>query len=122
MGAAAAIATLNETNRIKPWENAALRGDELITGLRSLAQTYDLIGDVRGEGLMCAIELVADRSCKTPAAAKTMDAFQRAAYKAGAMIRVSGPNAIFSPPLVITASEVSQILEATEAGLRAATH
>lgn len=122
VGAAAAIATLNETNRIKPWENAALRGDELITGLRSLAQTYDLIGDVRGEGLMCAIELVSSRSCKTPAAAKTMDAFQRAAYEAGAMIRVSGPNAIFSPPLVITASEVSQILEATEAGLRAATH
>jgi len=119
VGAAAAIATMRETMALKPWDNAALRGVELKQGLEELANQYEVIGDVRGEGLMCAIELVADRKTKQPLAPDLTSAFQQAAYLAGCMIRVSGPNAIFSPPLVVTAEEVRTILTATEAGLDA---
>ena len=119
VGAAAAIVTLDETDRIKPWENSALRGLELKAGLKALAERYDVIGDVRGEGLMCALEFVSSRAEKTPVSGAVAAAFQNAAYEAGTMIRVSGNNAIYSPPLVITAEDVRNILAATEAGLKA---
>ncbi len=43
----------------------------------------------------------------------------KAAYEAGAMIRVSGPNIILSPPLILTAEDVRTILEALRVGLSA---
>ena len=119
VGAAAALACMAETQRIKPWENAAARGPELLSGLQALAEKYEVVGDVRGEGLMCAMEFVADRTAKTPAPAAVSGAFQKAAYEAGTMIRVSGPNAVFSPPLVISAEDVGTILQSAEEGLKA---
>lgn len=119
VGAAAAIATMEETMRIKPWQNAGPRGAELKAGLEKLANTYDVIGDVRGEGLMVAMEFVSDRATKAPAGGDVSARFQKAAYAAGTMIRVSGANAIFSPPLTITAEHVKTILASTEAGLKA---
>ncbi|MEO0402195.1 MAG: aminotransferase class III-fold pyridoxal phosphate-dependent enzyme [Pseudomonadota bacterium] len=119
VGAAAAVAAVEETMRIKPWENAGPRGAELKAGLAALAERYDHIGDVRGEGLMCAIELVSDRATKTPAGKSLPLVFQSAAYEDGVMIRVSGNNAIFSPPLIVDAAHVQKILSATETGLKA---
>ena len=119
VGAAAALACLDETKRIKPWDNAAARGPELKAGLLALAEKYDVVGDVRGEGLMCALELVSDRDAKTPVSKDVPLKFQKAAYEAGAMIRVSGNNVIFSPPLVVTSEDVSAMLSAAEAGLAA---
>ncbi|UOA25887.1 aminotransferase class III-fold pyridoxal phosphate-dependent enzyme [Pseudosulfitobacter sp. DSM 107133] len=118
-GAAAAVAAVEEIIRIKPWENAAAMGAKLKAGLHALADHHEIIGDVRGEGLMCAIEFVTDRKTKAPAASAAGLAFQKAAYDDGVMIRVSGNNAIFSPPLVIDASHVEKILLATETGLKA---
>ncbi|MFN3145401.1 MAG: aspartate aminotransferase family protein [Paracoccaceae bacterium] len=121
VGAAAAIACLGETVRLKVHENAAARGAELFAGLQELATRHDLIGDVRGgHGLMCAAELVSDRAAKTPAGKDTVKAVQDAAYEAGAMIRISGNNVIMSPPLVLTAEDVRTILAALDAGLSAA--
>ena len=37
-------------------ENAAARGDELLTGAKRLMDKHDLVGDVRGKGLMVALE------------------------------------------------------------------
>ena len=119
VGAAAAVAAVEETIRIRPWENASARGAELKAGLDALADRFDHIGDVRGEGLMCAIELVSDRGKKTPVGKALPLVFQKAAYEDGVMIRVSGNNAIFSPPLVIDAGHVQKILSATETGLKA---
>ncbi|MEO1779795.1 MAG: aminotransferase class III-fold pyridoxal phosphate-dependent enzyme [Pseudomonadota bacterium] len=119
VGAAAAVAALEETMRIRPWENARARGPELKAGLEALAGRFDMIGDVRGEGLMCAIELVSDRATKTPVGKALPLVFQKAAYEDGVMIRVSGNNAIFSPPLVVDAEHVAKILSATETGFKA---
>jgi adenosylmethionine-8-amino-7-oxononanoate aminotransferase len=67
VGAAAAIACLNETLRLKVNDNAAARGTQLFRGLEALKQKHEVIGDVRGgHGLMCALELVSDRKSKTP--------------------------------------------------------
>jgi adenosylmethionine-8-amino-7-oxononanoate aminotransferase len=120
VGAAAAIACLAETRRLKVNDNAAARGADLHAGLLALQSRHEAIGDVRGgHGLMCALELVADRASKKPADKATPARVQEAAYKAGAMVRVSGPNIILSPPLVLTAADVTTILTALEAGFAA---
>jgi adenosylmethionine-8-amino-7-oxononanoate aminotransferase len=119
VGAAAALATLKETKRLNVAANARARGDELLTGLQLLKTKHELIGDVRGKGLMCALELVTDREKKTGAAKDTVQRLQDVVYEAGVMVRTSGSNVILSPPLVITTTDVNRILAALDEGLTA---
>ena len=69
---------------------------------------------------MAAIELVSDQKAKTPAAKEVCAKVQTVAFDNGAMIRVSGPNIILSPPLILTSDDVTTILSALDAGLAAA--
>jgi len=121
VGAAAALACLEETLRLDVPTNAAARGQELHQGLLALQEKHTLIGDVRGgHGLMCAMELVADRNSKAAADKKTTAVLQEVTYQNGAMVRVSGPNIILSPPLVLSSQDVQGILSALDAGFAAA--
>jgi len=120
VGAAAALACLSETLRLNVPENAAARGAQLHQGLLALQEKHHVIGDVRGgHGLMCAMELVADRATKAPIDKKSINTVQEVAYQSGAMVRVSGPNIILSPPLVLTSGDVDTILTALDAGFSA---
>ena len=117
VGAAAALACLAETKRLNVPENAAARGAELFAGLQEIGEKCMVCGDVRGgQGLMCALELVADPKAKTPIDKATIGKVQEVAYQSGAMVRVSGPNIILSPPLVLTSDDVQVILSALRAG------
>jgi len=120
VGAAAALACLKETQRLNVPENAAARGAEMHAGLLALKEKHSCIGDVRGgHGLMHAVELVSERATKAAPDKATPGRVQKAAYEAGAMIRVSGPNIILSPPLILTSADVQIILAAVDAGLAA---
>lgn len=120
VGAAAALACLSETKRLNVPANAAARGTQLHLGLLELQARHEVIGDVRGgHGLMCALELVADRATKKPADKSVPARVQEIAYRSGAMVRVSGPNIILSPPLIVTEADILSILTALEAGFRA---
>lgn len=120
VGAAAALACLAETQRLNVIDNAARRGRQLHEGCLALQEKYDSIGDVRGgHGLMCAIEMVSDRSTKSPIGADMAQIVQEKAYENGAMIRISGPNIILSPPLVLTEADAAGILAALDAGFAA---
>jgi len=121
VGAAAALACLAETQRLNVTDNAAARGTQLYEGCLALAGRYEIIGDVRGgRGLMTAIEMVSDRATKAPVDAATATLVQETAYQSGAMVRVSGPNLILSPPLVLTEADAAAILSALDAGFAAA--
>jgi adenosylmethionine-8-amino-7-oxononanoate aminotransferase len=121
VGAAAAIACLKETQRLRVNENAAARGAQMMAGLQKLAEKHEIIGDVRGgEGLMNAIELVSDRATKKPLEPARIKAVFNGTHAAGVMVRVSGPNLILSPPLVVTIQDVADIHSALDAGLSAA--
>ena len=121
VGAAAAIACLKEIERLQVKDNAAARGAQLHKGLHGLMQKHAIIGDVRGgHGLMCAIELVADRATKQPIDKSTIGKVHRVTYESGTMVRVSGNNIILSPPLVLTADHVDTIINSLDAGLSAA--
>lgn len=120
VGAAAALACLAETQRLNVKDNAAARGAELFAGLQALQAKHEAIGDVRGGyGLMLALEMVADRATKKPADKAAPATVQSVAYKAGTMVRVSGPNIILSPPLVLTSADVQVILSSLDEGFSA---
>ncbi|WP_343079872.1 aminotransferase class III-fold pyridoxal phosphate-dependent enzyme [Ostreiculturibacter nitratireducens] len=119
--AAAAIANVEELQRLKLNENAAPRGRELHEGVLKLQEKYDIIGDVRGgHGLMTGIEIVSDRAAKTPMDAATMKRIHKAAYEAGAMVRLGAHNILMSPPLTISAEDIGVILSALDKGFAAA--
>ena len=120
VGAAAALACLAETKRLNVIDNAAARGTQLYEGAKALMEKYEVVGDVRGgHGLMTGIELVSDRNTKKPIDAARASKIQEVAYQSGAMVRVSGPNILLSPPLVLTEQDAQTILSALDAGLAA---
>jgi len=119
VGCAAALATLAEIKKQDLASKAKARGDELIVGLKALQEKHAVIGDVRGIGLMCALELVADRDTKEPAPKEMVATVFEKAYQNGVMVRTSGNNIILSPPLIITSEHVQKILSALDAGFSA---
>ena len=64
---AASLSVLNIIKEENLMENAQSVGNYAIKGLRDLSKVYEIIGDVRGEGLFFGVELVLDRKLKTPA-------------------------------------------------------
>lgn len=121
VGAAAAIACMAETERLQVHKNAGLRGAELWAGVQKLHEKHEIVGDVRGgHGLMTALELVSDRKTKSPIDKATAGKVQDLAYRAGVMVRVSGPNIILSPPLVLSADEAAKIISTLDEALAGA--
>ncbi|MBK7059738.1 MAG: aminotransferase class III-fold pyridoxal phosphate-dependent enzyme [Rubrivivax sp.] len=73
------------------------------------------------QGLMSGIEMVSDKAARTPMA-RSSDIPQRVArqaYQRGAMVRISGPNMILSPPLIITREEIDHLVDILEASFAA---
>ena len=90
---------------------AAELGDHLLDGLRELQRKHAVIGDVRGKGLMLAIELVKDRQTKEPAI-EERDRFELECYRRGLLVIACGVSTIrLSPPLVINEAQCDFALE-----------
>ena len=116
VGCAAALAALDETRRLDLAPRAARTGAVLKDALVALAGRCPEIGEVRGIGLMLALECVSDRATKAPADAGFMGRLLDGAWEAGALIRTSGNVAILSPPLVLEEADALRVVEALEAG------
>lgn len=89
-------------------ERAKQRGERLLAGLQSLKE-FSVVGDVRGLGLICAIELVADKESKTADVALA-GKIMRLCMERGLRTRSLGSTLAFSPPLTITEDEVDEIV------------
>lgn len=116
--ALANIAVLEEEGLI---DNAARRGEEMLTTLRMLQERCPHVGDVRGRGLMIGLELVKDRKTKEPDAA-TAKAVRAVLRERGILVGVGG---VFSnvvriqPPLSITSDECDRaVTQLTEVLMR----
>ena len=114
VGCAAALACLAETERLRVWETAGRLGPRLMAGLERLRR-HDAVGDVRGIGLMAAVEVVSDRAARTPDPAHAGRVFD-ATHRAGVTVRWSGANLVCSPPLIVTADEVDAIVDTLDRG------
>ena len=113
--AAKAVLELIEEENLRA--NAADTGAYLRAGLEAMREKYPLIGDVRGMGLMQALELVTDRQAKTPAVAETLAMMeackdQRLLIGRGGMY---GNVLRVTPPLNISRADVDQFLERLDA-------
>lgn len=120
---AAALATLDVIEDEGLIENAAARGAELLAGLRDATAGRPSVGDVRGLGLMAAIEFVRpgedDGRIPNPDAAK---AFLGAALERHLIVLSAGSwgqVVRFVPPLVTTAAEVDVAVRITGEALDA---
>lgn len=95
--------------------NGAKAGARLMAGLRSL-KDHPLVGDVRGRGMLAAIELVTDKERKTPLPATAEPAkriFERA-WKYGLVIRAFPTGVLgYAPPLCCSESDIEAIIERT---------
>ena len=96
-------------------ENGRKAGVRLMAGLETL-RDHPLVGDVRGRGMLAAVELVTDKEKKTPLPASVQPAtrlFDRA-WEQGLIVR-SFPLGIFgyAPPLCCTEAEIDAIVERT---------
>jgi 4-aminobutyrate aminotransferase len=110
---AAAIANIGVMRDEKLPENAAARGEQIMSRLGKFQQKCRSIGDVRGKGLMIGIELVKDQKTKEPAAdqAKKVRALCR---ENGVLVGLGGTlaNVIrLQPPLVMTAEQADKAVD-----------
>ncbi len=107
---AAAHATLDVILDNDLADNAASMGDYLLRSLKEVMANHDLIGDVRGKGLILGIELVMDRESKAPASAETAKAVYRM-WELGLLTAYTGmhSNVIeLTPPLIINREHVDE--------------
>ncbi|MFA7436692.1 aspartate aminotransferase family protein [Castellaniella sp.] len=92
-------------------ENARTTGKVLQDGLRTLAD-HPLVGEVRGEGLIAAVELVADKKTRAPfdPALKVGPRLQQRCQDNGLILRGIGESIAFCPPLITTAQQAEDIV------------
>lgn len=95
-------------------ENAAKQGAYLIQELKKLERTYPIIGDVRGLGLMLAVELIKDRETKAYAP-EERDTIVQKAFSKGLLLLGCGRSAIrFCPPLILSKDDADVALSILE--------
>jgi len=114
VSSAAALATIQVIEEENLVENARVMGQRLREGLEGLKQKYPVIGDVRGMGLMQALELVGEN--KRPDAEAVRRLFERTRAN-GLLIGKGGlmGNVIrLTPPLNVTRDQVDQALKALD--------
>lgn len=96
-------------------DNGRKMGERLMAGLNGLSD-HPLVGEVRGRGMLAAIEMVTDKDAKTPLPASAQAAtrvFDRA-WNNGLIVRAFANGALgYAPPLCCTADEIDQIVERT---------
>jgi adenosylmethionine-8-amino-7-oxononanoate aminotransferase len=116
----AAVSELLERNLV---DNTRRMGLRLAEGLRALADKHACIVDVRGQGLLLAVEFAQDRATREPfpEALKFGGRVHRAARARGLLIR-EGPNfVVLAPPLVVTEAEVDEIVDLMDRAITDAT-
>jgi alanine-glyoxylate transaminase/(R)-3-amino-2-methylpropionate-pyruvate transaminase len=96
--------------------NARTVGAALRTVLERLRERHEIIGDVRGRGLMQAIELVNDRKTKAAATEQTAEIFERT-RECGLVVSKSGANKNILrmvPPMCLSLDDVAAIEDTFE--------
>ena len=117
---AAGLAVLDVIDEDGLQENSRVVGGRLKSGLQKLMAEHNVIGDVRGMGLMLAFELVRDRASKEPAKDATISLLE-ATREMGVLIGKGGidQNVIrLKPPMCITAADADFALDVLHTALK----
>jgi len=118
---AAGRAVLQVIARDKVQDNARTVGAALLRRLHELKDRHPAIGDVRGRGLMLAIEMVKDRKTKEPDEAVTAAVFEKT-REFGLVLSKSGPTRSclrMVPPMCLSMDDVDRVAEGLDAAFSA---
>lgn len=109
LATAAAVATIEAMTSEGIVEHAhAIGVDVLGPALAGLAERHEVIGEVRGEGVFWALELVSDRATREPVSAAVMGRIKSALFERDLLPFVSENRIHVVPPCVVTAEEIAQ--------------
>ncbi len=131
LACAAGNAVLDEIIDHDLMGNAARTGDYLYERLQGLQPRFPIIGDVRGKGLLLAVELVADRMRMVPLPPERMAAARltELAFERGLIIYwrrsrggALGDHVLVCPPLIVSREQVDDITDRLADALAALTH
>lgn len=115
---AAALANIDIIQQEGLVENAALQGQYLLEQLHELAARHSVIGEVRGLGLLCALELIKDRQSREnfvpdgPEMSLLLDILAELG-----MLTRADSNLYLAPPLCIERPEVDHLVSMVDTGL-----
>ena len=123
VAAAAALAVLDQIEREGLLERSRTLGEKVRGRLGEMQDRHDVIGNVRGRGMMNAIELVSDRETKEPLSGPDGNAIVWRCLEEGVVILKAGTydNVIrLLPPLTIDEDLLDEGLETLDAAIGAA--
>ena len=116
IGAAAGVANLKLLDSLDLVANAGSVGSYLTAGMREALGAHAHVGEIRGEGMLCAVELVKDRDDRVffDVADKVAPRVVAAMLERGVIARAMPQGDIigFAPPLCITPAECDTVVEA----------
>ncbi|MER8370886.1 aminotransferase class III-fold pyridoxal phosphate-dependent enzyme [Mesorhizobium sp. M1378] len=122
VSASVALACLEIYQREQLPENSKTVGAYLLKGLEALRE-HPWIGDVRGKGLLAAVELVANRETREPfdPGLGVSQLVRKKAYENGLIVRAFADNVIgLAPPLIVSEDDVDQMLDRLARAIHAA--
>ena len=128
LACAAGLAVMAEIDRQGLIANAAARGDSLLARLDALKDRFPFIGDVRGKGLLTAIELVADRETMAvlPPELNAHARVVELAYARGLIVYsrrtrggLEGDHIMVCPPMIVTEDQLDELVGMLAAALAA---
>lgn len=110
----AALTVIDVIRRENLLENTLKLGSQAMRRLRELMERYEIIGDVRGKGLMIGVELVKDKKSKEPAVKAAKEVIVRC-FKRGVVLIGAGESTVrIAPPLVITEELLMRAIDIIE--------
>jgi taurine-pyruvate aminotransferase len=123
-GPAAAIENMAIIEEEGLLANCTAMGARLMANLAALKDKHRAVGDVRGKGLFCGAELVADRATKEPAPEKQVQAVVADCMAQGVIIGATNRSLpgynntlTFSPALIATEDDIDRIADAVDGAL-----
>lgn len=118
---AAALANLAIVEKETLPDNAAQQGEYLLRRLSPFVEKFRSVGDVRGKGLMIALDFVTDKKSREPIDPSDGFAYRvaSAAREHGIMVRPYGPRILLSPPLVFSSDHCDELVSALAKALDA---
>lgn len=122
IGAAAGVANLKLIDDLNLVENAGTVGNYLNDTMRAALADHVNVGDVRGEGMLCAVELVADREKRTffDPSQKVGPSIAAKLLEHGIIARAMPQGDIlgFAPPFCLTQSQADEVVDKTLTAVR----
>ncbi len=120
LSAASALETLKMIEQGKLMENAERLGSQLMKRLNEMKEKYEIIGDVRGKGLMVGVEIVKDKRSKE-FGIKEVERILDYSWKHGALLLSCGKSSLrIFPPLVIEQDMLDEGLDVVEEAIKRA--